>query len=194
MTAASFWSLLDPAFKVAREQTYIHIYVNFFLIIFGFLLGALFVYMADLLLPSITSNQVFQFIAPKKKDDEKGSNATGNLTTFNINSVVRSRLKRIQDGKNPNNRLHIPMGDSPMEENKPINTHNDERTRWHRLVLLIVAITVHNFPGKRRRTLRIVIRSRSQRGWPWVLDSVLLLHRAMTQPPSITRGTRSSDG
>ena len=173
MTAASFWSLLDPAFKVAREQTYIHLYVNFFLIIFGFLLGALFVYMADLLLPSITSKQVFQFIAPRRKDDGKDASATDNLSTFNINSVVRSRLKRIQDGKNPNNRLQIPMGDSPMEEIKPINMPNDERTRWHRLVLLIVAITVHNFPGRPRGTSRIVIRSCLQKDWPWVLGSVL---------------------
>jgi len=34
-----------------------------------------------------------------------------------------------------------------MEEIKEININNDERTKWHRLLLLIIAVTLHNFPG-----------------------------------------------
>lgn len=143
MTAASFWSLLEPAFKHAREENYLNSHLNFVLIIIGFLLGALFVYMTDLLLPSITSKQVFQMITNKKTDEFKLTNHQEKLSNLKINSVVRSRLKKNQDLKN---KIHTPIGDSPMEENKDI-INNDERTRWHRLVLLMIAVTVHNFPG-----------------------------------------------
>lgn len=138
MTAASFWSLLDPAFRIAREENYVNSQINFALIIFGFLLGAAFVYLTDLLLPSITSKHFLSFPPKKKTDELKLQNHQDHLTSFKINSSVRSRLKRNQD------RLHAPIGDSPMEEVKEIT---DERTKWHRLLLLIIAVTLHNFPG-----------------------------------------------
>jgi len=144
MTAASFWSLLDPAFKIAREQNYVNSQLNFVLIIFGFLLGGLFVHMTDLLLPSITSKQVFQFISNKKTDEFKLKSQQETVSDFKINSVVRSRLKRNQDIKA---KLHTPIGDSPMEETKEMQINNDERIKWRRLLLLIIAVTVHNFPG-----------------------------------------------
>ena len=140
MTAASFWSLLEPAFKNAREENYLNSHLNFVLIIIGFLLGALFVYMTDLLLPSITSKEVFQMITNKKTDEFKLTNHQEKLDNLKINSVVRSRLK---------NNIHTPVGDSPMEENKDIIINNEERTKWHRLVLLMIAVTVHNFPGSK---------------------------------------------
>jgi zinc transporter 11 len=144
MTAASFWSLLDPAFKIAREQNYVNSQLNFVLIIFGFLLGGLFVHMTDLLLPSITSKQVFQIISNKKNDEFKLKSQQETVSDFNINSVVRSRLKRNQDIKT---KLHTPIGDSPMEETKEMQINHDERIKWRRLLLLIIAVTVHNFPG-----------------------------------------------
>lgn len=145
MTAASFWSLLNPAFKIAHEHNYINSQLNFLLIVAGFLLGGLFVHMADLLLPSMTSNQVFHLISHKKTDDEiKIKSQEETISNLKINPAVRSRLKRNQDIKS---RLHVPIGDSPMDEVKEMHLNNDERTRWHRLVLLIIAVTVHNFPG-----------------------------------------------
>ena len=145
MTAASFWSLLDPAFRIAREDSHIDHRVNFCLIIFGFLFGGLFVHITDLLLPSITSKQVFQVISNKKTDEYKIKKTNEALSTLKMNSAVRSRLKRNQDGKN---RFHTPIGDSPMDESKNFVENNHEQTKWHRLLLLIIAVTVHNFPGK----------------------------------------------
>jgi zinc transporter ZupT len=138
MTAASFWSLLQPAFRIAHEQNYINSQLNFALIIVGFLLGGLFVYLTDLLLPSITSKQMFSYTPKKKNEELKLKNHQDNLTNFKINSAVRSRIKRNQD------KLHTPIGDSPMDEVKEIT---DEQTKWHRLLLLIIAVTLHNFPG-----------------------------------------------
>ncbi|CAF2955813.1 unnamed protein product [Rotaria sp. Silwood2] len=143
MTAASFWSLLEPAFKISYEQSYINSQLNFVLIIIGFLLGALFVYMADLLLPSITSNQLFQFVSNKKTPELKLKNHQDKLSNLKIHSSVRSRLKRNED---LTKQAHLPVGDSPIEEIKEITIKTDERTKWHRLLLLIIAVTVHNFP------------------------------------------------
>jgi len=138
MTAASFWSLLQPAFRIAHEQNYINSQLNFALIIVGFLLGGLFVYLTDLLLPSITSKQMFSYTPKKKNEELKLKNHQDNLTNFKINSAVRSRIKRNQD------KLQTPIGDSPMDEVREIT---DEQTKWHRLLLLIIAVTLHNFPG-----------------------------------------------
>ncbi|CAF3502225.1 unnamed protein product [Rotaria sp. Silwood1] len=143
MTAASFWSLLEPAFKIAHEQNFINIQLNFILIIIGFLLGALFVYMADLLLPSITSKQLFQCVSNNKTHEQKLKNHQDNLSNLKIHSAVRSRLKRNQE---LTKQAHRPVGDSPIEEIKEININTNERTKWHRLLLLIIAVTVHNFP------------------------------------------------
>jgi zinc transporter ZupT len=142
MTAASFWSLLDPAFKIAKEQNYINRQLNFILIIFGFLLGAAFVYMTDLLLPSITSKQIFSFNSKKKMNElKKLTDHQENVENLEMNSIVRLRLKRNQDSEH---NLQIPVRDSPRED---IIHHHHERTKWHRLLLLIIAVTLHNFPG-----------------------------------------------
>ncbi|CAF0964026.1 unnamed protein product [Adineta ricciae] len=143
MTAASFWSLLDPAFRIAREESHLDHRVNFCLIILGFLFGGLFVHTTDLLLPSITSKQVFQVISNKKTDEYKIKKPDNACSTLKMNSAVRSRLKRNHDGKN---RFHTPIGDSPMDESKNFIENNEEQTKWHRLLLLIIAVTVHNFP------------------------------------------------
>ena len=146
MTAASFWSLLNPAFKIAHEHNYINSQLNFLLIVIGFLLGGLFVHVADVLLPSITSKQMFHVISHKKTDDDiKTKSPQQTISNLKINPAVHSRLKRNQDLKG---RLHVPIGDSPMEEVKDMHlNNNDERTKWHRLLLLIIAVTLHNFPG-----------------------------------------------
>ena len=149
MTAASFWSLLEPAFKIAREQNHISSQLNFGLIIVGFLLGAVFVYLTDLLLPSITSKHVFQFISSKKSDSSTPKSTPDALSTLKINPLIRSRLKRNQDSQHPLGKLHVPIGDSPMEEVRELKPQDYERNKWNRLVLLIIAVTVHNFPGSK---------------------------------------------
>lgn len=147
MTAASFWSLLAPAFEIAEQQTHLAHTWSFFLIVLGFILGALFVYMTDLLLPSITSNQVFHCISNEKRGTGLNrSNSDNQLTNLNINSNIRSRLKRNRD--NPQiDKIQLPIGDTPMNEVSDSNWSDPERNKWHRLLLLIIAVTVHNFPG-----------------------------------------------
>ena len=54
MLAASYWSLLAPAIKIAEESGLYGSW-TFLPVSFGFLVGALFVYMADLLMPLLVS-------------------------------------------------------------------------------------------------------------------------------------------
>ena len=52
MTAASFWSLLLPAIEIAEHQYGgDNKFIALIPIVVGFVLGAVFVYMADILLP-----------------------------------------------------------------------------------------------------------------------------------------------
>ena len=50
MLAASYWSLLAPAIEIAKSSGLYGAF-TFLPVSFGFALGALFVYMADLLMP-----------------------------------------------------------------------------------------------------------------------------------------------
>ena len=50
MLAASYWSLLAPAIEIAEESG-IYGSFTFLPVSLGFVVGALFVYMADLLMP-----------------------------------------------------------------------------------------------------------------------------------------------
>ncbi len=50
MLAASYWSLLAPAIEIAEESGLYGTW-TFLPVSFGFIVGALFVYMADLLMP-----------------------------------------------------------------------------------------------------------------------------------------------
>ena len=55
MTAASFWSLLLPALEIT-DQTYgDNKLLSLIPVLVGFILGALFVHMTDVLLPDVVS-------------------------------------------------------------------------------------------------------------------------------------------
>ena len=54
MLAASYWSLLDPAIEMAEESRIYGAFV-FLPVSVGFAAGAVFVYLADILLPMLVS-------------------------------------------------------------------------------------------------------------------------------------------
>lgn len=58
MLAASYWSLLAPAIEMAEES---HIYGAFVFVpvSVGFAAGAVFVYLADILLPILVSSHAY---------------------------------------------------------------------------------------------------------------------------------------
>jgi zinc transporter ZupT len=60
MTAASFWSLLLPALEIADQQNgHGNKMYSLMPVVIGFLFGAFFVHLADVLLPENVSHEVF---------------------------------------------------------------------------------------------------------------------------------------
>ncbi|GIY84855.1 zinc transporter ZIP11 [Caerostris darwini] len=146
MIAASYWSLLKPAIEIATESgdygsngEYVFIPVAI-----GFLLGALFVFLTDLYLPccegvaTTTLNpDVYQELGKNgihicdKKDYEYKSYDNLLFCDYEKRNQLHRRYK-------PNNE------DSDIEIEQTSPTLLD--VRWRRILLLIIAITVHNIP------------------------------------------------
>ncbi|KAF8773473.1 zinc transporter ZIP11-like [Argiope bruennichi] len=144
MMAASYWSLLKPAIEIATESggygsegEYVFIPVAI-----GFFLGAVFVFLTDLYLPccenvakTTLSPDVYQELGKNgiricdKKDYEYKTH--DNLLLNNYGNRLHRRYK-------PSNG----DSDSEVEQNSP----NLLDVRWRRILLLIIAITVHNIP------------------------------------------------
>jgi zinc transporter ZupT len=64
MTAASFWSLLLPALEIGDQINGNNKMQTLIPVILGFLLGAFFVFITDILLPDNVSQLFFRFSRP----------------------------------------------------------------------------------------------------------------------------------
>uniref|UniRef100_A0A914IDU0 Zinc transporter ZIP11 n=1 Tax=Globodera rostochiensis TaxID=31243 RepID=A0A914IDU0_GLORO len=128
MLAASFWSLLVPAIEISEHQMGKLAFVP---VGFGFALGALFVHLSDRVTQRYNSSD--QFIP---LSDEMSRN---NYDDGGSSTALRQRFK-----KSPNlngvaaSEVAIGVG----AEQK----HSHQKVSWHRIWLLIIAITAHNFP------------------------------------------------
>ncbi|XP_063445750.1 zinc transporter ZIP11-like [Mytilus trossulus] len=148
MTAASYWSLLAPAIEMAElsglygsngEWAFIPVAV-------GFILGAVFVYGADVLIPYIGgggNNIIMSLESEYKqhKDEDVQINLVSQEQSYNYSrseySTGPQRRKPVQGGLI-----------STEDQNNVINNDalSSQDTRWKRILLLIIAITVHNIP------------------------------------------------
>jgi len=144
MLAASYWSLLKPAIEIATESghygsegEYVFMPVGL-----GFLLGAAFVFLTDLYLPCCENlakttlcPDVYQEMGKNSlhiNDKKDRYNSYDNLL---LNEYSGARLHRRYKTNNENS-------DSKIQ----IETTNLLDVRWRRILLLIIAITVHNIP------------------------------------------------
>ena len=160
MTAASYWSLLEPAIEHAKLSG---LYgkngeYSFFPAVVGFLSGSLFLILADKLLPNSVSPSS-EGVGDYNNDDvvlSQGSVAdlykleeeaddhllylapkrSEGFTASNVESNLRKRGLTATNVDHPG--IEIESGGSPVEH------HNNG---WKRLMLLIIAITIHNIPG-----------------------------------------------
>jgi len=142
MLAASYWSLLEPALEMAAGLgTYGERGQWAFLpVSTGFFFGALFVYGADVLMAKIgVSSPADLLISSKdKKDDPVASEHPGlerceSGETSSVSSHEGLRRRRAE-----NEEVHI--------ENLEIEERKRKEEHWRRILLLIVAVTVHNIP------------------------------------------------
>jgi len=160
MTAASYWSLLAPAIDMASSSSlygedgkYAFVPVSI-----GFFLGALFVYGSDELLSlmGISSPNValeIERTEEKLKVDKECANdneidenslKSESIMIENTNNSFSERdlssYARKRHGK------EVPSDNTMDTAKDHIVIAEEKRRSWRRILLLIVAITVHNIP------------------------------------------------
>ncbi|XP_064628555.1 zinc transporter ZIP11-like [Lineus longissimus] len=149
MTAASYWSLLAPAIEMAEnsgsygsngEWAFVPVAI-------GFAVGAAFVYAADILMPMfgiVDPNLALALESePKKETDSNDDlNSIGTVEDGNVKGVypmsTTTATKRRLTDTPPNSVINDGIYSEPEKKQ---NTAS-----WRRILLLIVAITVHNIP------------------------------------------------
>jgi len=155
MVAASYWSLLAPAIDIASDSG---VYGTngewaFIPVSIGLILGALFVYGADKALPQVNADS---FI-------EASSGGSGNISKIRRNGDSRDdtstkRKNKLRKRHSPPKYSHGNRNKSgDLEQDKDHTQEQEEETdiyeselkmkqSWRRILLLVLAITVHNFP------------------------------------------------
>lgn len=156
MTAASYWSLLAPAIEMAEmsgnygakgEWAFVPVAV-------GFGLGAAFVYGADLLLPHLggsTTNLALGLETGYKEEDNNillsVDGGWSDEATFSrdLNKGDTGLKRRGNPTTNtPSTPQYEEEMSSPASSSKQSNA--SRQASWRRILLLIIAITIHNIP------------------------------------------------
>lgn len=148
MMAASYWSLLEPSIETAKSLGY-HGNMMIFPTSIGFLFGALFVMLADHLLPSISYTDIV------KKDDDYDVESLASHSSRNLNrqnylfsgssesiNAQNGVLKGSEDNKLQQRQKKKRTEPRSIEHLVPVVNN----INWKRIMLLIIAITVHNIP------------------------------------------------
>ena len=135
MLAASYWSLLAPAIEMADDSK---IYGNhvYFPVAIGFALGALFVYFADIALQHFGATD--NVIAALSKDPK---------ADFVTNEPVANSDIQVEEGSSV--RYRKPVVHNSNSNNSFANSQNilnQKQLSWKRILLLVIAITIHNIP------------------------------------------------
>lgn len=164
MTAASFWSLLAPALEMAADSP-LYGHYSFLPVGAGFLLGALFVVGADMIMPKLQGKMeevngsshgpahylAFlgfsrQFHDPRNDFEEPSSSlhsVTVDMNAMNSDGAATNNHNTNDNNNDNNNGRGAGVGHTGevMPPENPVIIAN-----WRRIMLLIIAITVHNIP------------------------------------------------
>lgn len=157
MIAASFWSLLSPAIEMAESSKLYGIY-SFLPVAGGFLLGSIFVYGCDKLMSYLGLNSTNMMIQMTQNNKDKadiaidelkrnGSNArhtSKSLDSFSdCLSVQHSgESRRRKKGSISEVEQCTYSAETALEQQRA----QEALSQWKRIMLLVVAITVHNIP------------------------------------------------
>ncbi|XP_063817219.1 zinc transporter ZIP11 isoform X2 [Pseudophryne corroboree] len=141
MLAASYWSLLAPAIEMSSQYGSF----SFLPAAIGFALGAGFVYFADLLLPALgIDKDPFSTAAlnydskPANKKDE-GSEYEDRELSIRIDKIENGDVYQRKRG------IHSPSSEDSSLAGTRESQHKGGGS-WRRIMLLILAITIHNIP------------------------------------------------
>ncbi|XP_004693524.1 PREDICTED: zinc transporter ZIP11 isoform X2 [Condylura cristata] len=146
MLAASYWSLLAPAVEMATSSGGFGAFA-FFPVAIGFTLGAAFVYLADLLLPHLGAAEDPQTAlalsfdpALMKKSDPEGPGLLFPESELSI------RIDKSENGEAYQRKRAAALPGGPVAPAGPPGALAPTGGSWRRIVLLILAITIHNVP------------------------------------------------
>ncbi|XP_075225278.1 zinc/iron regulated transporter-related protein 48C isoform X3 [Lycorma delicatula] len=127
MTAASYWSLLAPAIEMAEESSFYGEKGEyaFIPVSLGFLFGCLFVFSTDLIISmyGLESTRMLLADCYRAEFNPMKRRKTNALTDGNLQQTFNNSVKNVDLGNNV-----------------------DARKQWKRILLLLIAITVHNIP------------------------------------------------
>ncbi|XP_076810640.1 zinc transporter ZIP11-like [Clavelina lepadiformis] len=136
MLAASYWSLLAPAIEMAEESDVYGSHAYFPAVV-GFTLGAMFVYFADILLQKFGApgNVVATLTGNPKVESDDSFQPTSEVEVESGSKVKRRRKEFAVNG------------DLVTSSKKEVDHKLQQKVlSWKRILLLIIAITIHNIP------------------------------------------------
>ncbi|XP_073671985.1 zinc transporter ZIP11-like isoform X2 [Paramisgurnus dabryanus] len=155
MLAASYWSLLAPAIEMAEESGKYGDFA-FLPVAVGFGLGALFVYLADVMMPLLgvgtEPHMALALPTDTKLAKEKKKNSSAGLYQEDDLSIRIGRAgvqsDKIENGEVYQRRRGANTGHTEVQtvETKPQEQIGQTASSWRRVLLLILAITIHNIP------------------------------------------------
>ncbi|XP_048344106.1 zinc transporter ZIP11 [Sphaerodactylus townsendi] len=158
MLAASYWSLLAPAIELAEDSKKFGAFA-FFPVAVGFTLGAAFVYFADFLLPWLgISEPPYTALAlgcdsrmvkekyehqPLHHQEEYDNELSIRIGRTSVHADKGENGEPYQRRKGPGgSQPDAPAPSHILKSSTPVPTSNS----WRRIMLLIIAITIHNIP------------------------------------------------
>ncbi|KAK9694924.1 ZIP Zinc transporter [Popillia japonica] len=141
MTAASYWSLLAPAIEMAEESK---IYgangeYAFAPVAIGFTLGAVFVYGADLLITKLSVHSHNVMLALNSSTIRKEESKRNSR----LSTIVDTTTIDFQEGS-AHTTFRRRVDSQTYEEAS--NIEEIQHGQWKRIMLLVIAITMHNIP------------------------------------------------
>ncbi|XP_049419909.1 zinc transporter ZIP11-like isoform X2 [Epinephelus fuscoguttatus] len=148
MLAASYWSLLAPAIEMAEDSGKYGSFA-FLPVAVGFTLGAAFVYFADLAMPLLgvgADPHISLALPPESKLSKQ--KVEDPSFQFLDSDEMTIRIDKIDNGDVYQRRRGTLSASSDGQEtgNKQQEGAGQTASSWRRIVLLILAITIHNIP------------------------------------------------
>lgn len=162
MVAASFWSLLAPAIELAEASGTYGNY-SFIPVAIGFLMGSIFVYAIDKIISYLGINSSTMMIALTHTNKDKAEIALADTqsqleanngkpagyrsehsTAIGMDSF--SDCIGVQHSGSSRRRRKNSVEKEATYTSQSVLDHQQQVSQWKRIMLLVVAITVHNIP------------------------------------------------
>lgn len=149
MTAASFWSLLLPALEIGDQINGNNKIQTLIPVILGFLLGAFFVFITDILLPDNYLDKRIKEEACHDLSDLSAKTSHNNESIeidFEAHSIRQRQSTNYKDVTLKDKGFYSDSGDIYTNDKDGRQTKQQASTNFRRIILLVIAVTVHNIP------------------------------------------------